>query len=194
LTYFSEKKQWPRLSEHDLQEIVLVFAAKCQISGYIRRTSYLRISTNQYTMRFRQIDRYFIPLFLTMACMTSSITSGQSTYQSPPVEIVDVIDIKPEPAISFSPDANWMLLVDRDSMPDIADVARRMVALAGNRIDPVANGPFRTDFNRGISLRPRDGRNAIRIPLQDPSRVGTVSWSHAWFNKYVKGATNVSSR
>ncbi|MCY2980085.1 MAG: prolyl oligopeptidase family serine peptidase [Planctomycetota bacterium] len=129
-------------------------------------------------MRFRQIQLYSIPLFLTMACMTSSITSGQSTYQSPPVEIVDIIDIKPEPAISFSPDSNWMLLVDRDSMPDIADVSRRMVALAGNRIDPIANGPFRTDFNRGISLRPRDGRNSIRIPLQDPSRVGTVSWSH----------------
>ena len=129
-------------------------------------------------MRFRKINLRSISLFLTMACMTSSITSGQSTYQSPPVEIVDIIDIKPEPAISFSPDSNWMLLVDRDSMPDIADVARRMVALAGNRIDPVANGAFRTDFNRGISLRPRDGRSAIRIPLQDPSRVGTVSWSH----------------
>jgi dipeptidyl aminopeptidase/acylaminoacyl peptidase len=119
-----------------------------------------------------------LPVILVSVCMSQSVINGQSVYQSPPVEIVDIIDIKPDPGIALSPDSKWMLMVDRDSMPDIADIARRMVALAGIRIDPVANSGFQTDFNRGISLRPRDSQQSVRIPIQEPARVSGVSWSH----------------
>ena len=105
-------------------------------------------------------------------------TKNDSTYLTPPKEIVDIIDITPEPSVSTSPDSNWMLYLDRDSMPDVADLARRRLALAGMRIDPVTNGPFLTDFNRGISIRPRGKEDLIRIPTASPTRIDRVSWSH----------------
>ena len=109
---------------------------------------------------------------------TSNAAKNESNYQSPPQEIIDIIDIKPEPSVSTSPDSQWMLYLDRDSMPDVADLARRRVALAGMRIDPVTNGPFQTDFNRGISIRSSKNEELTRIPIASPTRIDRVSWSH----------------
>ena len=47
-------------------------------------------------------------------------------YQLPPQNVVDIIDAPPEPAVSFSPDTQWMLMMDRDAMPGIEDISRRM--------------------------------------------------------------------
>lgn len=117
-------------------------------------------------------------LFITItASMNLPNSYSQSTYQLPSKEIVEIIDIQPDPGIAMSPDAQWMLLVDRDSMPDIADLARRMIGLAGIRIDPVSNGRFQTDFNRGLSIRKREGGDSIRIPMLPGSKLGAVSWS-----------------
>ena len=99
-------------------------------------------------------------------------------YQLPPQNVTDIIDADPSPGVQLSPDANWMLLVERNAMPGIKDVARRMLRLAGLRIDPAANGPFYTSFSKGLLLRPREGGEPIRIPLEDGARLASTSWSH----------------
>jgi dipeptidyl aminopeptidase/acylaminoacyl peptidase len=104
---------------------------------------------------------------------------AQQSYQLPPQSIVDVIDAKPTPAVSFSPDGNWMLLTERDAMPAIADLSRRMLRLAGMRIDPVANAGFRTDFVNGLQLRSTDDPKSLkRIPLPAGGKVASISWCH----------------
>lgn len=110
--------------------------------------------------------------------MSSANLVGQSTYQLPPQEVVDIIDAKPEPSLSLSPDGKWMLFISRDAMPDIEDLARRMLPLAGARIDPAANGRFATDYFRGISIRETHGTNAIELPFPEKSRIGSIRWSH----------------
>ena len=112
--------------------------------------------------------------FLTM----QSPSQAQSTYRIPPDDVVDIVDAKPEPSVSLSPDTKWMLYVDRNAMPDIADLARRMVGIAGMRIDPVANGGFQTDYFRGLSLRQRDATTLTRIPVPMDARISLISWSH----------------
>ncbi len=99
---------------------------------------------------------------------------------------IDIIDAPPEPVVRFSPDANWMLLIERDAMPDIADVSRRKLQLAGLRIDPVSNGGFQTSFSKAIKLQrrsevPPGAANApaiIDIPLEEGAKVSAVSWAH----------------
>lgn len=103
---------------------------------------------------------------------------GQSNYQLPPQEVTDIVDAKPEPTISLSPDTNWMVFIERNAMPDIADLARRMVSLAGIRIDPVSNGGFQTDFFRGLSIREREGSTVKTINVPKSARIGTINWSH----------------
>ena len=107
----------------------------------------------------------------------SSPASGQS-YQTPPQEVIDIVDAKPEPSVSLSPDNKWMVYVDRNAMPDIADLARRVVGVAGMRIDPIANAGFQTDFLRGLSLRKQESATLTRIPVPEPARISSVSWSH----------------
>ena len=117
---------------------------------------------------------------LLVACLVMSETSlhGQQSYQLPPQEVVDIIDADPVPAISFSPDRQWMLMVERPSMPGIDDMSRRMLRLAGMRIDPVANSRFSTSYNKGLALRKLEGDQLIQIPLANGAKLGGTSWSH----------------
>tara|TARA_B110000495_G_C23038600_1_gene621449 strand:+ start:207 stop:2657 length:2451 start_codon:yes stop_codon:yes gene_type:complete len=119
--------------------------------------------------------------FFSFAC--EDLVAQSSSYKLPPQAVVDIIDAPPAPGISFSPDREWMLLVDLDAMPDIEDVSRRMLALAGMRIDPASNGPFQTSFNRGITLVRRDDLTKnddsnVRIPLPSDVKITRLNWSH----------------
>ncbi len=134
-------------------------------------------------MVLKMICSKFVPFF-TMSIVAieflimQSPAQAQSIYQMPPKEVVDIVDAKPEPSVSLSPDTKWMLYVDRNAMPDIADLARRMIGMAGMRIDPVANGSFQTDYFRGLSLRPRDSTTLTRISVPENARIALISWSH----------------
>ena len=117
---------------------------------------------------------------LLLLVMTSTVHSDE-TWQLPPQEVVDIIDAAPEPVVGFSPDSKWMLYLDLDAMPDISDIARRRLRLAGLRIDPQANGRFRTSWYRGISVRKTDAGaddRGRKIELGDDARIGWTRWSH----------------
>ncbi len=107
--------------------------------------------------------------------------SADETYQLPPNSVVDIIDAKLEPIVSLSPDSNWMLFMELDAMPDISDLARRQLKLAGVRIDPLANARFQTSWYRGISIRRTDADASSEgkaLPLPKDSRIGWSRWSH----------------
>ncbi len=105
---------------------------------------------------------------------------SQEDYSLPPKEVVDIIDAKPDPLVSFTRDTQWMMLIERDAMPDIADISRRMLRLAGLRIDPAANSRFSAGFNRGLILKQtsQPQQDGIRIPLPEDVKINSFSWSH----------------
>jgi dipeptidyl aminopeptidase/acylaminoacyl peptidase len=119
-----------------------------------------------------------VGMVLVMTAAMPLPSEAQTGYQLPPAAIVDIVDAKPDPSLFWSPDTEWVVFADRDAMPDVADLARRMLSLAGIRIDPVSRGRFQTDFYRGLSLRRRDESEPVRIPLEGDVRIGSVSWSH----------------
>jgi dipeptidyl aminopeptidase/acylaminoacyl peptidase len=73
-------------------------------------------------------------------------------YQLPPKEIVDILDAAPLPTASVSPSRQVVALLERPSMPAIADLAQPMHRLAGLRINPRTNGLHRAQTLRGITL------------------------------------------
>ena len=118
-------------------------------------------------------------LFTLTAIFLMSQGTTQAQYRLPPKEVVDIIDAKPEPGVGFSPDGKWMVLTHRDAMPDIEALGRRMLQLAGTRLDPVANSRFQTDFLRGVSFQKTGDKNPIPIvPSDGDNRISGVSWSH----------------
>ncbi|MEM7312241.1 MAG: S9 family peptidase, partial [Planctomycetota bacterium] len=87
-----------------------------------------------------------------------------------------LIDSPPAPNVSFSPDGEWMLMIERDAMPGIEDISRRMLRLAGLRIDPMARMRFQTSFRKKISLKRRGDDKSTDIAI--PDRISTISWCH----------------
>ena len=120
-------------------------------------------------------------LSLTTLIQTDQTMAQGSAYRLPPQEVVDIIDAAPEPSVSMSPDSEWILMVERDAMPDISDISRPMLQLAGLRIDPQSNGRFTTGFFKGISLGKRGDsadRKMTEIPLPEGAKLSRISWSH----------------
>ena len=116
-------------------------------------------------------------LVFSFLFLFSGVVAAESGYQLPPQEVVDIVDAPPTPSVSLSPDGEWMLFLARDAMPGLEDISRRMLRLAGIRIDPEANSQFQTIFYRGIALRKTMGGEEIKIPVPAGGKVAGTSWS-----------------
>ena len=110
-------------------------------------------------------------------CATTTV-AAQETYKLPPEEVVQLLEAPNVPSVRPSPDAQWLLLVERPPLPSIADVARPWIGLAGMRIDPKARAPQQFAFDSGLSLRSLDGKSTRKLQLPTGARIADVSWSH----------------
>jgi dipeptidyl aminopeptidase/acylaminoacyl peptidase len=87
-----------------------------------------------------------------LAATLSVRLAAQERYRTPPREVVDILDAPLPPATFVSPDRAWLLLADRAAMPTIADLSQPMLRLAGSRINPATNGPFRAMTYTGLKF------------------------------------------
>jgi dipeptidyl aminopeptidase/acylaminoacyl peptidase len=113
-------------------------------------------------------------LFLVLA---TGALAAQQTYRTPPPVVVEMMDAPPPPATIVSPDRAWLLLADRAAMPTIADLSQPMLRLAGDRINPATNGPFRAVNFTGLRLKQiADGaERAVQAPAG--AKLGFPTWS-----------------
>ncbi len=103
--------------------------------------------------------------------------AGQDTYQTPPPELAALVDAPITPGVSLSPDASLMLLMERPSLPSIAEVSAPELRLAGLRINPRTNGPSRARPFSGLTLRTLDGEERAFVGLPADARIRNVDWS-----------------
>ncbi len=103
---------------------------------------------------------------------------AQSPYKLPPAAVVELVDAPTTPAARLSPDAQWMMLVERPALPSIEDVARPWVGLAGMRIDRASNAPAQSNFDTRLVLRDLAGANERAIALPAGAKLSGLSWSH----------------
>ena len=115
---------------------------------------------------------FVVPFVVTVSA------AAQEPYRLPPAEVVDIVTAPPAPSVQLSPDGRWMMLSERDAMPSLADVSRRMLRLAGMRIDPAADARFSTGFAKNLAIRPTDGGDPLPVALPDGAKVAGASWSH----------------
>lgn len=102
------------------------------------------------------------------------------TYQQPPAPIAQILDAKPNPGVSVSPDRKTLLLTDRSNLPSIAELSEPMLRLAGYRINPRNNGPAnsRVSWLTGLSFQSIDGgaaRPVTGLPVN--ARLTNTSWA-----------------
>ena len=128
----------------------------------------------------RQLLSRAVPAFVMLAVLAGPVLAQEGqTYQQPPAPIADILDSKPTPTPSLSPDRSTIALFERANLPPIAELAEPMLRLAGYRINPRNNGPANSRVNwlTGLSFQPVSGGAARAVPLPAGARFMSPSWS-----------------
>jgi dipeptidyl aminopeptidase/acylaminoacyl peptidase len=113
------------------------------------------------------------------ACAFLASRADATTYKQPPREVIDILDAPSPPLVVPSPNGEWMLLVDVETMPPIELLARPFLRLGGVRVDP-ALGAKRREFRmKGFAIQSlRGGSDAARrVELPEGARIGMPVWS-----------------
>ncbi len=117
-------------------------------------------------------------LALAPAALAPAGVAAQKPYRLPPPEIVRILDAAPLPSALVSPDHSAVLLVERPSMPSVAEVGQPMLRLAGYRINPNTNGSARTNGAISGLLVKRLGDGAeLRVRVPAGATLGSPQWS-----------------
>ena len=101
------------------------------------------------------------------------------TYQQPPAPIADILDARPTPSASVSPDQKTLVLYQRSNLPTISELAEPMLRLGGYRINPRNNGPAnsRLSWVTGLSFQSVEGGAARPVALPEGARFTGATWS-----------------
>jgi hypothetical protein len=115
---------------------------------------------------------------LSSALLAQSPPPAASGYLVPPKAIVDVLDAPPPPTVELSASGSAMAILERASMPSIAELSQPMLRLAGLRINPKTNGLHRAVRYRRLTIKgPADGveRKVTLPPNPSPRPVTQAS-------------------
>ena len=130
-------------------------------------------------MRLRNLSVACGALLLAAGAPMAAMADGP-TYQQPPAPIADILDSRPNPGVSISPDRQTLLLTDRTNLPSIQELAEPMLRLGGYRINPRNNGPAnsRVSWITGLSFQSVSGGEERKVAgLPANARLTNVSWS-----------------
>jgi len=151
----------------------------------------------QNELLFKYINMRSVRLFLTIAfAMSIGYLSAQVdlTYQKPPGDILDLVDVPLPPSVSIDSKAENMVLLYRNQFKTIAELSETELRLAGLRINPVTNIGSRTRYYNKVALQSVGQKKSKKIKgLPEEYRVSNIDWSPdeskvAFTNTTEKGA------
>jgi dipeptidyl aminopeptidase/acylaminoacyl peptidase len=118
----------------------------------------------------------------TLAAVGSSASAQDtvSTYKRPPEAIASIVEARPAPMVSMDPTRTWMMLLHREALPPVSDLAAPMLRLAGGRFNPLTNGVHGPRQFVSLSLRKMDANaDDVGVTLQLPkgASLGRPAWN-----------------
>ena len=117
-------------------------------------------------------------LFLGFVLLISSAASAQSSYQTPPAAIANLVNAPSTPAVTFSKDGSFMLLLERTESPSIEDLAQPELRIAGLRINPSTSGPSRTGGYINLKIKKTASGEEIQVTgLPSPAKMSGFTFS-----------------
>ena len=102
------------------------------------------------------------------------------TYQRPPQEILDLVDVPLAPTVLMDHERTHMVLLYRDAYKTIAELSETELRLGGLRIDPKTNIGSRTTYYKDVKVRPVAAAMGTKVSLNglpDNPRLANVTWS-----------------
>lgn len=114
-----------------------------------------------------------------LSCATLALAQSAQTYQQPPAPIAQILDAAPTPGVSISPDRSTLLLIGRENLPPISDLAQPFLRLAGYRINPNLNGPSegRVAWSNALTFQSIADGATREVALPAGARFIYTTWS-----------------
>jgi dipeptidyl aminopeptidase/acylaminoacyl peptidase len=117
-------------------------------------------------------------LSYSVASLAAAQGNDTPRYQTPPSAMVDMVDAKLIPQTALSPNGEWLMLLDRPSLPSVAELSQPELRLAGMRINPRTNDQSRTQYANGIKfVRVADRTEKAVNNLPANLRIADALWS-----------------
>lgn len=117
-------------------------------------------------------------IFLGFVLMISSAVSAQNSYQTPPAAIADLVNAPSTPAVTFSKDGSFMLLLERTESPSIEDLAQPELRIGGLRINPSTSGPSRVGGYINLKIKKTTTGEEIQVTgLPSPAKMSGFTFS-----------------
>lgn len=99
-------------------------------------------------------------------------------YQTPPPLMASLIETKPLPYVSVSPDGRWLILTDREGLPRISSMTGSSISVLTQRIDPQTRAPKVDPSATGIAMTLINVESGQRTALDVPhDKLSIPLWS-----------------
>ncbi|MXP39060.1 prolyl oligopeptidase family serine peptidase [Erythromicrobium ramosum] len=98
-------------------------------------------------------------------------------YQTPPAAVADIVTRAPSPNVSVSPAGDQLLLIQREALPPVADLAKPMEKLAGLRLDAATNDRHRTRSASGLTLQDIASGQTRAVALPAGADLSGFTWT-----------------
>lgn len=112
-----------------------------------------------------------------VACSLPISVEGDEGYRKPPEIIAKMLEAPPPPSVSVNEAGDWMLLVEREGMPRLEEMAREKWRLGGRRFDPSTNGSHGPRAFVGIVVVDLKSGTRTKLSLPQDAGIGMPSWS-----------------
>ena len=102
------------------------------------------------------------------------------SYQKPPPEILELVDITLPPRVLIDENKNFMIYLYRNSYKSIDELSSPEIKLAGLRLNPNSNSRSRTNYYNNIMISKMDqiGKKAKQIKgLPKNPKLANIKWS-----------------
>ena len=122
--------------------------------------------------------KYPLSFLLFMTIATTAVSQESQKFEVPPKEILELIDIKPTPAVRIDQNNQYLIMLDRLPFKTLEELAEDEVKLAGLRINPQLNCPGRQGYFYGISIKEiATGKEIVVKGLPQDVRLNELSFS-----------------
>ncbi len=123
--------------------------------------------------------RTLLSAFFILISTHFAVAQDAITYQKPPKEILELIDIERAPSVFTDSKKQKMVLVFRDQYKSIAELSEKELRLAGLRINPKTNIGSRTTYFNNMKLLTVASQNVNDIGgLPKNPRLANFNWSN----------------
>jgi dipeptidyl aminopeptidase/acylaminoacyl peptidase len=126
----------------------------------------------------RYILLSFGALNLVFVNVASANNTGPTGYRAPPEEMAAILEARPLPEVTVSPNSRWLILTEREGAPTIRDLAAPAIQVGVRAIDPKTRARHADRTATGVGMTLVETSTGQKIALAVPrEKLSIPLWS-----------------